>query len=188
VVVVPEEILRHAKETMKHSTEHLVRELAGIRTGKANPALLDSVKVEYYGQAVPLKQVASIAVPEARLITVQPWEKTLVPEVEKAIMASELGLNPQSDGTLIRLPIPPLTEERRKELVKVAKKFAEETRVAIRNIRRDANEKFKKAEKTHGISEDLMHTKQEEVQKVTDEFIKEVDDILAAKEKEIMEI
>ena len=173
---------------MKHSIEHLSRELTGIRTGKANAALLDVVKVDYYGQSVPISQVASIAVPEPRLITVQPWEKTLVPEVEKAIMASELGLNPQSDGTLIRLPIPPLTEERRKELAKLAKKYAEETRVAVRNIRRDANEKFKKSEKSHDISEDQMHTKQDDVQKMTDQFIKEIDGIVTTKEKEIMEI
>jgi ribosome recycling factor len=185
---VAEEILKHAEESMRKSTENLHRELAGIRTGKANPALLDSVKVMYYGQSVPLKQVASIAVPEGRLITVQPWEKNLVPEIEKAIQASELGLNPQSDGTLIRLPIPPLTEERRKELVKVVKRFGEETRVAVRNIRRDANERFKKKEKEHAISEDEMHTKQDEVQKLTDSFVETIDEVIAAKEKEIMEI
>jgi ribosome recycling factor len=173
---------------MKKSTENLQRELAGIRTGKANPALLDSIRVMYYGQSVPLKQVANIAVPDGRLITVQPWEKSLVPEVEKAIQTSELGLNPQSDGTLIRLPIPPLTEERRKDLVKVAKRFAEETRVAIRNIRRDANERFKKMEKTHGISEDQFHGKHDEVQKMTDRFIAKIDEVVAVKEKEIMEI
>jgi len=185
---VAEEILKHAEESMKKSMENLHRDLAGIRTGKANPALLDSIKVMYYGQTVPLKQVASIAVPEARLITVQPWEKTLVPEVEKAIQSSELGLNPQSDGTLIRLPIPPLTEERRKELVKVSKRFAEECRVAVRNIRRDANDRFKKKEKEHAISEDQMHDKQDEVQKLTDKFIATIDDVVVAKEKEIMEI
>jgi ribosome recycling factor len=185
---VADEILKHAEESMQKSTENLHRELAGIRTGKANPALLDTVKVMYYGQSVPLKQVASIAVPEARLITVQPWEKTLVPEVEKAIQASELGLNPQSDGTLIRLPIPALTEERRKELVKVVKRFAEESRVAIRNIRRDANERYKKAEKEHSISEDEMHTKQDDVQKLTDSYIEKIDEVVAVKEKEVMEI
>lgn len=183
-----DEILKHAEESMKKSAENLRRELAGIRTGKANAALLDTVKVNYYGQAVPLKQVASIAVPEARLITVQPWEKSVVPEVEKAIQASELGLNPQSDGTLIRLPIPPLTEERRKELVKVVKRFAEEARVAVRNIRREANEQFKKLEKEHSISEDEMHTKQEDVQRLTDKYIATIDEVVATKEKEVMEI
>jgi ribosome recycling factor len=182
------EIIKHAGETMTKMIDNLRRELAGIRTGKASPALLDSIKVMYYGQTVPLKQVASIAVPEARLITVQPWEKTLVQEIEKAIQGSELGLNPQSDGVLIRLPIPPLTEERRKDLVKVVKRFAEDSRVAVRNIRRDANDKFKSLEKEHTISEDEMHTHQDEVQKLTDSFIEQVDEVVTAKEKEIMEI
>ena len=173
---------------MSKSVDNLRRELAGIRTGKANPALLDSVKVMYYGQTVPLKQVANIAIPEPRLITIQPWEKTLVPEIEKAIQSSELGLNPQSDGALIRLPIPALTEERRKDLVKVVKKLAEDGRVAVRNIRRDANDRFKKLEKEHKISEDQMHDKQEEVQKLTDKFIATIDEVVVAKEKEIMEI
>lgn len=185
---MPDEILKHTEESMRKSTDNLQRELTGIRTGRANPALLDTVKVMYYGQSVPLKQVASISVPDGRLITVQPWERSLVPEVEKAIQASELGLNPQSDGTLIRLPIPPLTEERRKELVKIVKRLAEETRVAIRNIRRDANEQFKKMEKSHGISEDLFHEKHDEVQKITDRFIARIDEVVATKEKEIMEI
>jgi ribosome recycling factor len=185
---MPEGVLKQSEEHMQKSIENLKRELIGIRTGKANPGLLDNVKVMYYGQSVPLKQVASIAAPEARLITVQPWEKPMVPEIEKAIQASELGLNPQSDGTLIRLPIPPLTEERRKDLVKVVRRVGEETRVAVRNIRRDANESFKKFEKKHEISEDEMHTRQDEVQKLTDKFIERVDEVIAAKEKEIMEI
>lgn len=188
VVSVPDEIMKHAGESMIKSVENLHRELATIRTGKANPALLDTIKVNYYGQMVPLKQVATIAVPEGRLITVQPWEKTLVPEIEKVIQASELGLNPQSDGTLIRLPIPPLTEERRKDLVKVVRRFGEEARVAVRNIRRDANERFKKLEKEHKVSEDEMHTKQDEVQKLTDKFVQQIDEVVGAKEKEIMEI
>jgi ribosome recycling factor len=173
---------------MTKSIDNLKREFTGIRTGKANPGLLDNVKVMYYGQTVPLKQVASIAVPEPRLITVQPWEKTLVPEVEKSIQGSDLGLNPQSDGTVIRLPIPPLTEERRKELVKVVRRFGEETRIALRNIRRDANDEFKKLEKRHDISEDEMHTQQDEVQKLTDIFVAKIEEVVAAKEKEIMEI
>jgi ribosome recycling factor len=164
---MPDEVLNHAKTSMTKSIESLHRELSSIRTGKANPALLDNLRVDYYGQQVPLKQVASVAVPEPRFITVQPWEKNLIPEIEKAIQGSDLGLNPQNDGVLIRLPIPPLTEERRKELVKIVKRLAEESRVAIRNIRRDANERFKKLEKEHDISEDVMHTKQEEVQKLT---------------------
>lgn len=183
-----DEVMKHVKESMNKSIDNLRRELAGIRTGKANPALLDGIKVMYYGQMVPLKQVASIAVPQARLITVQPWEKTLVPEIEKAIQASELGLNPQSDGVLIRLPIPPLTEERRKDLVKVVKKYAEDARVAIRNIRRDANDQYRKLEKEHQLSEDNMHDQQEEVQKLTDKFVTEIDEVVSAKEQEIMEI
>jgi len=142
----------------------------------------------YYGQTVPLKQVANIAVPEPRLITIHPWEKSLVPEIEKAIQSSELGLNPQIEGAVIRLPIPPLTEERRRELVKVVKKYSEETRVAVRNVRRDTNERFRKLEKEHKISEDEMHTRQEEVQKMTDKFITLVDEVMEAKEKEIMEV
>ena len=185
---MPNEVIKHSEDTMKKSIESLQREFMGIRTGKANPGLLENIKVMYYGQTVPLKQVANIAVPEPRLITVQPWEKTLVPEIEKAIQASELGLNPQSDGVLIRLPIPPLTEERRKELVKVVKRLGEDARVSLRNIRRDANETFKKLEKDHTISEDEMHTHQDEVQKITDKFVAEIDDVVAAKEKEVMEI
>lgn len=183
-----DEVYKHADEQMTKTIENLGRELAGIRTGKANPALLDPIKVMYYGQTVPLKQVASIAVPEARLITVQPWEKTLVPEIEKVIRASDLGLNPQSDGTLIRLPIPPLTEERRRDLAKVVKRYGEEARVAVRNIRRDANERYRKLEKSHDISEDNMHDRQEEIQKLTDKFVEEIDEVVSAKEKELMEI
>ncbi len=138
-----EELIRNVTTSMKGAMDHLHHELATIRTGKANPALLDSIQVEYFGQMVPLKQVASIAVPDPRLITVQAWDKTVVPEIEKAIQASDLGLNPQSDGTLIRLPIPALTEERRKDLAKISKRMGEEARVAVRNIRRDANEKVK---------------------------------------------
>lgn len=182
------DILKTTEATMNNSIEHLQQELTGIRTGKANPALLDSVKVNYFGQQVPLKQVASIGVPDARLITIQPWDKTVIGEIEKAILASELGLNPQNDGTLIRLPIPQLTEERRKDLVKVVKRLGEETKVAIRNIRRSVNEDIKNLEKKHEISEDEMHTNQEETQKLTDRYIKRVDEVVATKEKEIMEL
>jgi len=135
-----------------------------------------------------LRQVANIAVPEPSLITIQPWEKAMIPEIDKAIRASELGLNPQIDGALIRLPIPALTEERRKELVKVVKKYGEDTRIAVRNVRRDTNERFKKMEHEHKISEDEMHARVEEVQKMTDKFVKLVDEVLVAKEKEIMEV
>lgn len=185
---MPHEVIKHTEESMHKSIETLKHELMGIRTGKANPGLLEGIRVMYYGQTVPLKQVANIAVPEPRLITIHPWEKSLVPEIEKAIRASGLGLNPMIEGLVIRLPIPPLTEERRKDLVKVVKKFGEETRVAIRNVRRDSNERFKKLEKEHKISEDELHARQEEVQKMTDKFIKQVDEVIEGKEKEIMEV
>jgi ribosome recycling factor len=185
---VLKDILKKAEESMKKSIENFRHELAGIRTGKANPALLDPIRVTYYGQKVPLKQVAGITVPDPKTIVIQPWDKTIIPEIEKAIQASELGLNPQSDGNVVRLPIPPLTEERRRDLVKVVKRMAEDTRVAIRNIRRDANDKIKKLEREHQISEDEMHFNQDEVQKLTDKYIEQVDEIVEAKEKEIMEV
>jgi len=183
-----EEVSNKAKESMEKSIEALHHELSTIRTGKANPALLDSIRVEYYGDKVPLKQVANIAVPDPRTITVQPWDKSAVAEIERAILASDLGLNPQNDGTTIRLPIPVLTEERRKDLAKIVKRMCEESKVAIRNIRRDANDRIKKLEKEHEISEDNMHTKQTEIQEMTDTFIKKADDTVAAKEKELMEL
>lgn len=183
-----EELSKQIKESMKGAMDHLYHGLATIRTGKANPALLDSIQVEYFGSMVPLKQVASVAVPDPRLITVQPWDKTVIPEIEKAIQASDLGLNPQNDGVMIRLPVPPLTEERRKELVKIVKRMGEEAKVTLRNIRREGNDKIKKLEKQHEISEDNMHTKQEEIQKLTDSYGTSVDKVIAAKEKEIMEI
>ena len=183
-----EELSKKTDQAMKSAIEHLHHELSTVRTGKANPALLDSIQVEYYGQMVPLKQVASVAVPDPRLITIQPWDKTVVPEIEKAIQASDLGLNPQSDGTLIRLPIPPLTEDRRKDLVKIVKRMGEEAKVALRNVRRDVNDKIKKLAKEHEISEDNMHTKQEEIQKMTDSYVKSVDEVIVTKEKEVMEI
>jgi len=182
------EVVKKTEETMKHSIEHLQQELGGIRTGKANPALLDSIKVNYFGQQVPLKQVASIAAPDARLITVQPWDRSIIGEIEKAILASELGLNPQSDSTLIRLPIPQLTEERRRDLAKVVKRLGEDTKVTIRNIRRDANERIRKLEKEHEIGEDAMRANQEEIQKLTDRYIVRVDEVVSVKEKEIMEL
>lgn len=183
-----DEVSKATRDHMGKALDHLHHELAGIRTGKANPALLDSIKVEYYGQSVPIKQVANVAVPDSRLITIQPWERSLIGAIEKAIQASDLGLNPQNDGTLIRLPIPPLTEERRKDLVKVVKRLGEDTKVAVRNVRREANERIKKMEKDHEISEDEMHKRQDGVQKMTDEFVSKVDESIAAKEKEIMEI
>ena len=183
-----EELYRRTEDHMKKTLELLVHELASIRTGKASAALLDAIKVNYYGQAVPVKQVANVAVPDPRMITIQPWDRALMGEIEKAIRVSELGLNPQNDGSLIRLPIPPLTEERRRDLVKVVKRIGEDSKVAVRNVRRDANEKIKKLEKEHELSEDDMRAKQDAIQKLTDAFIHKVDEAIVAKEKEIMEI
>ena len=182
------EIFQTAEKHMKSTIEKMEAELVTIRTGKATPALLDSVKVDYYGSKVPLKQVANVVVPDPKLITVQPWEKPLVGEIVKAIQTSNLGLNPQSDGTFIRIPLPPLTEERRKELVRAVKHMVEEAKVAIRNVRRDAIEKLKKIEKEHKITEDDLHRSQKEIQDLTDRKTVDLDKIFAAKEKEILEV
>lgn len=182
------EIKKDTEVRMQKAVENTRIELTKIRTGKASPALLDTVKVDYYGSLVPLKQVAGINTPEPRLITIQPWEKNLIGEIEKAILKSDLGLNPANDGTVIRLPIPQLTEERRKDLVRLCHKFGEEGKIAIRNIRRDSNDKLKKLEKDHEISEDQYHTAVDEVQKTTDAYTKQVDEILKKKEEEILEV
>jgi len=173
---------------MEGQVEHLRHEFTGLRTGRASVALLDQVKVEYYGTPTPLKQVATLATPESRLITVQPFERTLMKDIEKAILASGLGLTPTNDGKLIRLPIPPLTEERRKDLVKVAKRLTEEVRVHIRNIRRDVLEDIKKAQKDSTLAEDDAKKAHDEIQKLTDTYMAKVDDILTTKEAEITEI
>jgi ribosome recycling factor len=183
-----DKVLNDAEERMKKSLAAFRRELASIRTGKATTALLDAVRVDCYGQVMPLNQVASISVPESRLILVQPWDRTILPDVEKAIHRSDLGLVPNTDGNVIRLPIPPLTEERRHDLVKVVRKHAEEARVSIRNIRRDANDTLKKSQKDGAIPEDESRKAVEKVQEVTDEYIAEVDSALEAKEGEIMEV
>ncbi len=182
------EVLSNTKDSMNNAIEHMQHDLSGIRTGKANPALLDSLRVEYYGQKVPLNQVASVAAPDPQLITIQPWDKGVIGDIEKAILASDLGLNPQNDGTVIRLPIPQLTEERRKELVKVVKRVGEETKVSLRNIRRNANDDVKQLEKNHDIGEDEMHTNQEEIQKLTNRYVEKIDEIINSKEKEILEL
>lgn len=182
------EIQHDAEVRMEKAVESTRHELATIRTGKASPALLDTIKVSYYGSMVPIKQVAGINTPEARLLTIQPWDKSLIGEIEKAILKSDLGLTPVNDGLTIRLPIPVLTEERRKDLVRLCHKLVEEGRVAIRNVRRDANERLKKLEKDHQISEDEYHTAVEQVQKTTDKFISQIDEILKKKEEEIMEV
>lgn len=181
-----EEILGELKEKMGKTVETLKKEYTKLRTGRATPALLEGIKVECYGTVMPIEQVASISVPEPRLITLQPWDQSIVPQIEKAILKSELGLTPNFDGKVIRISIPPLTEERRKELVKVAKKMAEDAKVVIRNHRRDANEHIKKLKNEKLISEDDMRKTQDQVQKITDEHIKKIDQVFSEKEKEIM--
>lgn len=181
-------ILEETEDRMKKSLVAFKRELATIRTGKATTALLDGIKVDAYGQSMPLNQVASISVPEPRLILVQPWDRTIISDVEKAIQKSSTGLVPNTDKAVIRLPIPPLTEERRVELVKLVKKHAEESRVSVRNIRRDSNEHLKKGQKDGEISEDDSHKAVDKVQKLTDKYIEEIDKVLADKEEEIMEV
>ncbi|MEZ5478542.1 MAG: ribosome recycling factor [Thiolinea sp.] len=182
------DILDDAEERMQKSIEALKHELTKIRTGRANASLLDHITVEYYGSEVPLSQVANISTEDARTLTVTPWEKPMVQVVEKAIMNSDLGLNPASAGTVIRVPVPPLTEERRRDLVKVVRAEAEGSRVAIRNIRRDANSTLKDLEKEKEISEDDERRAQDNVQKLTDKYVKEVDAVLEKKEQDLMAI
>jgi len=181
-------ILNLAEEKMKKSVSNLRDEFNTIRTGRASAALFDQIKVNYYGQMTPLNQAANISIPEARLVVIQPWDKSLLGEIEKAIQKSELSVNPNNDGKVIRINIPPLTEERRKEYVKIAHNMAEQARIAIRNIRRDSNESLKKMEKNSDISEDEEKRGTEETQKRTDTYIEEINALLEEKEKEIMEI
>ena len=173
---------------MKKTCEALTAQLATIRAGRANAAVLDQIQVDYYGVPTPIQQVASIATPDPRSLLIQPWDNKLLKGIEKAILSSELGINPQNDGRSIRLVFPPLTEERRRDLVKQTKKYSEESKVAIRNIRRDAIEKFKKQQKASEITEDDYKIAEKDIQKLTDEFIKEIDKISEKKEKELTEI
>jgi len=182
------EIYVNHEEKMKKALDALRRELVTLRAGRATPALLDKITVDYYGTPTPINQVANISVPEPRMITIQAWEKPMIAQIEKAILKSDLGLTPNSDGVIIRLNIPQLTQQRRIELVKVVHKKAEENRIVIRNVRRDANDIVKKLEKEKGISEDETKKAQEDMQKLTDKYIKEVDTIMSAKEKEILEV
>lgn len=184
---MPQAIKKDAEERMEKALAALKRDLASLRAGRAAPALLDRVQVEYYGAPTPLNQVANINSPDPRTLMIQPWDKTLIGAIEKAILKSDLGFNPSNDGMAIRISMPMLTEERRAELVKTTKKYGEEAKVAIRNIRRDANDEIKKLEKSE-ISEDESRRHQEGIQKLTDKNIGEVDKILALKEKEIMEV
>lgn len=176
------------EEKMKKALEALRRELASLRAGRATTSLLDKIMVDYYGTMTAVNQVAKVAVPEPRTITVQPWEKNMLAPIEKAILKSDLGLTPNNDGTTIRLNIPQLTQERRSELAKSIHKKAEEARVAVRNLRREANDAVKKLEKDKTISEDENKKAQDDIQKLTDKYIKEIDQIMATKEKEIMEV
>jgi len=182
-----DEILSDLRDDMAKSTEALKRDFNRIRTGRATTALLDGIRVDAYDTQMPIDQVATISIPESRLIVIQPWDQTIIGEIEKSILKSELGLTPMNDGKIIRIAIPPLTEERRKELAKLARKMAEENKISIRNHRREANEMLKEMKNEKDISEDEMHKGLNDVQKITDEFIKKIDEITAEKEKEIVE-
>ena len=182
------EIIKDAEDRMKKSIESLKGELAKVRTGRAHPSLLEHIMVDYYGSDTPLNQVASIGVEDARTLTVTPWERPMVQAVEKAIMKSDLGLNPNSAGSVIRIPMPQLTEERRRDLVKVVRHEGENGKIAIRNIRRDANSDFKSLEKEKEISEDEERRAQDAIQKLTDKYVKEIDDIVAVKEEDLMKV
>ncbi|GER65653.1 ribosome-recycling factor [Weizmannia acidilactici] len=182
------QVIDTANDKMTKAIQAFHRELSSIRAGRANASLLDKITIAYYGAQTPVNQLASISVPEARLMVVQPYDKTVLGEIEKAILKSDLGLTPNNDGSVIRLTIPPLTEERRKELVKLVKKEAEEAKVAVRNIRRDANDELKKLEKNGEITEDEHRGFADDVQKITDQHIKKIDKITKTKEQEIMEV
>lgn len=181
-------ILDELRDNMGEGIRSFERSLNKVRTGRASLSLLDGIKVDYYGTPTPINQVATLSTPESRLILISPWDKNAIGDIEKAIQKSDLGLMPSNDGNVIRIAIPPLTEESRRELVKVVKKMGEESRIRLRNARRDANNQFKTLKKDSEISEDDLYTYQDEVQKVTDEYMKKIDAIFAAKEKEIMEI
>jgi ribosome recycling factor len=183
-----DEIIKDADLRMQKSIESLKGELSKVRTGRAHPSLLEHIVVDYYGNDTPLNQVANIGVEDARTLTVTPWEKPMVQAVEKAIMKSDLGLNPNSAGSVIRIPMPQLTEERRRDLVKVVRHEGENAKVAIRNIRRDANSDFKSLEKEKDISEDVERNAQDDIQKITDTCVKQIDDIVAEKEVDLMKV
>jgi ribosome recycling factor len=182
-----EEIISKTKEQMTKSLEFFKQQIAKVRTGRANASILDNIKVDYYGSPTSITQIATINVPDAKTIVVQPWDPSTLGAIEKAIKQSDLGFNPMNDGRILRIPVPPLTEERRKEIVKFCKKLTEDAKIAIRNIRRDQIELIRKAEKEKQLTEDDKKLGEEKIQKVTDEFIKKIDEIFSAKEKEIME-
>ena len=182
-----EDVIKSMKEKMDKAIATLKKELSRLRTGRASPALLENIRVDYYGTPTPLQQTASVTIPESRLIVIQPWDKTLIDPISKAIQKSNLGISPSTDGTVIRISIPPLTEERRKDLAKLVKKIAEESKVGIRNIRREANEALKQLEKNKALSEDDSHRAVDEVQKITDRKIEDVDKVAEEKQTEILE-
>lgn len=182
------EVNKDAESRMQKAVDAVNRELAQVRTGKATPKMLDGIKVEYYGTLTPLNQVASISSPDPKLLVVQPWEQTVIPDIVKAIQKADLGLNPIAEGNLVRLPVPALNEERRQEMVKLVKKLGEDGKVAIRNIRRDDNDKLKKAEKDSEITEDDLKLGQKQIQELTDKYIEKISEMIDLKEKELMEI
>lgn len=182
------ERVKDYSDKMQKTIDHLAADYAAVRAGRANPHVLDKIKVDYYGTPTPLQQVGNISVPDARIIQIQPWEKSLLKEIEKAIQMSDVGINPTNDGTVIRLVFPELTEERRKDLVKDIKKKGEDAKVAIRNVRRDGNDAFKKLTKAEDLSEDEVKDLEDELQKTTDKFIKEVDKMIEDKSKDIMTV
>lgn len=184
---MPQTIKRNAEERMDKAIVAFKKDLASLRAGRANPSLLDRIQVDYYGAPTPISQLAGITVPDARTLIIQPWDKTALASIEKAIMKSDIGITPSNDGTVIRIMIPMLTEERRLDLVKMVKKSGEEAKVAVRNIRRDANDECKKREKTD-MSEDESRRTQEEIQKITDRFITDIDKLISTKEKEILDV
>ncbi|WP_243713770.1 ribosome recycling factor [Candidatus Syntrophosphaera thermopropionivorans] len=183
-----DEILDECKEKMKKTFDAMLHQFSKIRTGRASASVLDDIRINYYGQSTPIKQLCNISIPEPRMIIVQPWDKTTLADIEKAILAANLGVTPENDGNVIRLPFQPLTEEKRKEIAKNLKKIAEDTRVAIRNIRREANEQVKKLEKDGEISEDEQKKMLKDIQDITDEWIKKIDEAEKSKEKEILEV
>lgn len=187
-IVGMKELIKEIQKKMTKAIEVLEKDFSTVRTGRANPAILDNINVDYYGTPTALNQVGNISVPDPQMITIAPWEKNLLPEIEKAILRSDLGMTPQNDGNIIRLPIPPLNEERRKELVKKVRKMSEESKIAIRNVRRDGNDSLKKMEKNKEISQDDEKQSLEEIQKVTDQQIKRVDGLTKEKEQELMEV
>lgn len=182
------ERLKDYNEKMQKTIDHLATDYASIRAGRANPHVLDKIKVDYYGTPTPIQQVGNISIPDPRMIQIQPWEKSLLKEIEKAIQASDVGINPSNDGTVIRLVFPELTEERRKDLAKEIKKKGEDAKVAIRNIRRDGNDAFKKLAKAEDVSEDEIASLEDDIQKITDKFIKEIDKMVDEKSKDIMTV